>query len=715
MELFRPDKPICSINEDKFQRYDFAKRIAEIVSTGSYPESLVVSIYGKWGEGKSSVLNFIKNEILDSAFIINFNPWLFSDEKQLIKAFFEAIAISVGKKLKDGKQRAAEFFIDYADSISSISELIVPLSSSAVKAGKKLAEKFKKDSIEDLKEKVDKLIIEANTNFVVFIDDIDRLDITEVQAIFKLVKLGGDFPRTAYVLAFDDDKVAEALGPKYAQRNKTSGYEFLEKIIQVPLQLPKANTATLRNYTLELLDNAVKCTQVTLSKREIEGFINNFDKAFLPALNNPRLGVRFANSIGFSIPLVNGEVHLGDLMTIEGIKTFYPELYHFIRNNPHSFLNNYSTIAQRHTGPLAKKGDKEKAKSKIETILEPYFEQKESIIQMLIDLFPQLRSIYESYHYPTETYQRWYREMRICSPHHFERYFSYVVRNGDISDVYFKGLLATIETDSIEDSERIFSDELKTLNPEIFLFKLDQHIPSLSAEISSKLAKILASLGTCFPVTFMHLFFSPRTQATFTIKKLLERTNKENRLGPCSFILKNAKPLNFALEIFNTINDNGENSSEVFISQKDFIVLSKDLADRLNTEINELNIWDLFFDYQIREALELISKFYINNAQERLIQQLRLDNLNSLKIVRMFSPTIMEVNDSKSYKGEFTQESYNEMKSLIDPQLVYDATISTFGNLNFDSDKNEKPDRFSDNNLIALFQQIHIENLKLKS
>jgi predicted KAP-like P-loop ATPase len=88
MELFRPDKPVSLQKEDKFQRYSFAKRVAEIVSSGKYNKSLVIGIYGKWGQGKTSVMQFIKNEIPDNAVTINFNPWQFQDQQQLLNSFF---------------------------------------------------------------------------------------------------------------------------------------------------------------------------------------------------------------------------------------------------------------------------------------------------------------------------------------------------------------------------------------------------------------------------------------------------------------------------------------------------------------------------------------------------------------------------------------------------------------------------------------------------
>ena len=92
---YNNDKPVSSREEDAFQRFEFAKRIAGIVSSSRSDKSMVIGINGKWGEGKSSVLNFIRKELAEDTVVVNFNPWLFSDEIHLIKSFFDLLTISL--------------------------------------------------------------------------------------------------------------------------------------------------------------------------------------------------------------------------------------------------------------------------------------------------------------------------------------------------------------------------------------------------------------------------------------------------------------------------------------------------------------------------------------------------------------------------------------------------------------------------------------------
>lgn len=706
MELFRPDKPIDSESEDKFQRYQFAKRIAAITSSGKYGKSMVVGIYGKWGEGKTSVMNLIQKELPPETVVINFNPWFFNDEKQLVKSFFENIAHGLGKKLKNKTERAIDFVSNYADSIGTLADIKQPGLGGVFSFSKKIVERFKKDSIEDLKRRVDDLIIEANTNFVVFIDDIDRLDINEVQSVFKLVKLVGDFPRTSYVLSFDDDMVASALGPRYGNRDKISGYEFLEKIIQVPLYLPKANKQALRSYTLNLVDVVFNNLEIKLTKEEIGGFISKFDEAFLPAITNPRLGVRFSNSIGFSIPLLLKEANIGDLMTIEAIKIFYPELYHFIRNNPSYFLRSYSNSYSSHN---TNEDDKRKAINAIDEKINIYgVDLGKHIQDMLMNLFPQLRTLYQNYLYRDETYQQWYRERRICSHSYFERYFSYVVKDGDISDAHFQEIMHGLALITVEELYKRFSLELPKLKPADFLFKVQQFIPTYDNDEALTLAKTLAKSGDYFP-TAKELFSSyGKDQAAYVIQKLLEIISEENRLQACLDVLAYANSFEYLMEIQYRFRLKSSSSYEVsFLSDEQNKKISEFIISKIE-EDHKLDFFAVLPDYEIlrilfmyeevgklKEAILLLEK-HLNSSQKGL-----------LDILKIFTPTITSSSKPMPYKANFTVESFNNLKKFVDIDNLYNESIKAYGGVEFIEVEDLRHSELTDENLIALFQKMY--------
>jgi hypothetical protein len=57
------DQPIQTSNQDRFGRKQFAQRIAHVVASREDKSGIVVGIYARWGEAKTSVLNMIKEEL----------------------------------------------------------------------------------------------------------------------------------------------------------------------------------------------------------------------------------------------------------------------------------------------------------------------------------------------------------------------------------------------------------------------------------------------------------------------------------------------------------------------------------------------------------------------------------------------------------------------------------------------------------------------------
>lgn len=93
------DSPIQSIEEDLLQRSGFVENLCRIFQTASPNESAVFALHGEWGSGKTSVKNLLLKELEKrgeaSPIPIEFNPWAFSGQDQVLEAFFTEIAKAV--------------------------------------------------------------------------------------------------------------------------------------------------------------------------------------------------------------------------------------------------------------------------------------------------------------------------------------------------------------------------------------------------------------------------------------------------------------------------------------------------------------------------------------------------------------------------------------------------------------------------------------------
>lgn len=219
------DQPIKNADQDLFGRANFSKRVAQVIANRKEKDSIVIGLHAPWGEGKTSVLNMIMEELKNSQniLVVNFNPWRFTDENTLLKQFFKFLAEKFDASLETKSERLSSFANKYAGALSPISAF----GFNAKEIVKGFSEIVPDADLESLRERIETILSENNKRIVIVMDDIDRLDKEEIQAIFRLVKLSADFSNTAYILSFDIERVAEALAEKYGSIE--AGKSFLEK------------------------------------------------------------------------------------------------------------------------------------------------------------------------------------------------------------------------------------------------------------------------------------------------------------------------------------------------------------------------------------------------------------------------------------------------------------------------------------------------------
>ena len=86
------DEPIRAVDEDFLNREPFSKNLSDSIIEWSGEKSLVIGLYGKWGTGKTSVIN-ITEEIIKQApkkqqpIIVHFSPWEYSETDDLVEPF----------------------------------------------------------------------------------------------------------------------------------------------------------------------------------------------------------------------------------------------------------------------------------------------------------------------------------------------------------------------------------------------------------------------------------------------------------------------------------------------------------------------------------------------------------------------------------------------------------------------------------------------------
>ena len=244
------DYPITKCNEDQLGRTHLARHVADMLRTAPAAHSIVFGLSGSWGSGKTSVLNMVR-ELLgkddDPPAIVHFNPWNYPVGTDLVRPFLNLLASEIrnarsGEAAKKLAEDVIEAIGDYANALDPI----IPPQLGVLGSLARIFSTRRKDALsqktpEELKRQLaDKLLL-LHLRIVVMIDDLDRLPNEMVCAVFQLVAAVADFPRVSYLLSYDRNNVVRALH----EVQKCDGDEYLEKIVQVPLELPQPSIGAL--------------------------------------------------------------------------------------------------------------------------------------------------------------------------------------------------------------------------------------------------------------------------------------------------------------------------------------------------------------------------------------------------------------------------------------------------------------------------------------
>ncbi|GAB5561674.1 MAG: hypothetical protein SynsKO_33210 [Synoicihabitans sp.] len=382
---FPSDQPLEHLEEDRLERRGFAERLAADLLSWHGRHSLVVSINGEWGSGKTTLNNFVKEELESKGnpLIVEFNPWQWSGQDRVFEAFFAVVRAEFQStdQQKETEQLAERWeafaaWTKLGASISTKLEQVVPpllgtslvgallansgttpaLQWAGVSVGlvgvvlwglvtvvPEIAIQFvelvrrdqKTPTLSQLRSEIttqlEKLRKDGRTVLIV-IDDIDRLSKEEIRTVFQLVKANADFPNLVYLLLFQKDIVVSALSDVVADR----GEEYLKKIVQVEFDLPQAPRSKMTQIFQNDLNWVIERSKPRMhwDKDRIQHL---FSDHFFPYFRTLRDVKRFIGTFDFYF---NGHINEGvlevnpiDLLAIEILRTFDHQAYLTVRDS----------------------------------------------------------------------------------------------------------------------------------------------------------------------------------------------------------------------------------------------------------------------------------------------------------------------------------------------------------------------------------------------
>ncbi|NIE66951.1 P-loop NTPase fold protein [Burkholderia sp. Ax-1719] len=291
-----------------------------IRDAGGQPVSIGIS--GSWGTGKSSLVKMIGTSLGEADgdgkryLFVEFNAWLyqgFDDAKLALLQSVSDVLSEEAKKQKTFLEKAADFAkrVRWFRAL----KLAAPVAQSALLGGavggpvgailggvtglfsgslkeadiekakkayddlapeiKELLKEREAESpqkeIEGLRKAFAELLESLQVTLVVLVDDLDRCMPDTAISTLEAIRLLLFLPRTAFIIAADEKMIRSAVRAHFAQAHFDDELvtSYFDKLIQIPLQVPRLGVNEVKAYVLLLmLDLAVRRKSVNAEAAE---------------------------------------------------------------------------------------------------------------------------------------------------------------------------------------------------------------------------------------------------------------------------------------------------------------------------------------------------------------------------------------------------------------------------------------------------------------
>jgi hypothetical protein len=424
---------------------------------------------------------------------------------------------------------------------------------------------------------------------------------------------------------------------------------------------------------MDLIDEAIRQVKMELTLDEVNRFRAVFDETFIPAMVNPRIALRYANSLFFALPLLQGEVSLTDLMLTEALKVFYPQAYDFMRTNSAHFLTDNARERVRVTNDTP---DKEKVKSDIKALLAGFSEKnRQRITNVWEELFPQYKYINMNMGYADDSWRDWYLDKRICSGKYFERYFTYAVNLGDISDNTFQEFLRDLMVLPLNEATEKMKTVFESSEIADTIFKIRICEDRMNPLQSEKLAQILVRMGAELPVEEGKFSsYTSRAEGAKIIAQMIVNQEKDKRVYRAMDIYDGANSIDFAMEIHYWLMYKNQKADPKILSEVDESIIEKYFIDRFRKVGRIDTLFNIMSDGHLWRMLIWCNDHDPNGLSKDIEKVLAGNPAQAIRLIKVFIPSIMTWNSDgthETYKGAFSEKTYESVTKLIDPKPIY--------------------------------------------
>ena len=476
----------------------------------------VISLEGKWGVGKTTILQNVKKLIKenqeDIVIIDNFEPWMYGNEQSLVNNFFNSLLKSDNVKVNSSEIRK---------SISVLSRAII---NSSVKSN--LFEKMflSEKTVQESKEQINEYLRLCGKKIVFVIDNLDRVEDEKVLFLFRLIGTVLNFDRVIYVVLFDPNKVEKIFNEKL-----NIDYRYLEKIIQMQISVPENDSATIGRVVQRCTQNLLRA--YNLSDEQLEDY-TEFIECLCENIKDIRDYKRIVNSIIVKSLQNHSSLSKRDLLIMEYIKMSCFPLYQIVYRNGKFFISEAKMYNQELYVSTMRKEDYERDAKKF---FKQLFEKEEycKYQTILARIFPNVKKYCESttlYGVKTIESSEVERTRGIANAKYFSLYFSETENEFSILGDYIQKFVEKQNyncTNTEMDFERMLQDLPASLHKEL-LETIQLYLSKFEQKALSVLVRALIKYYWDIDDSSCFFALNARKRSTVIVSEILQMIDEED-------------------------------------------------------------------------------------------------------------------------------------------------------------------------------------------
>lgn len=601
--------------DDFYDRKSFINNIEDIINNAEYDDKLVISIEGKWGCGKTTILNRLeKKDAGKNVFISDFEPWLYNDTESLVIGLLDCIMKKIDGiqldylKMKNIKKYIIKSFFEFTD--KGIYDFVDGNHSMLLQK-----------SYKEYQNLVEEYLKKQNKKVVLVLDNLARTETEKIVLLCKYINEIFNFKGFIYILSFDPDQLKRNF-----EKNNIN-YEYIKKFIQIELQVPQIDKGNL-------IDVNVKCICNLLNLYKIENYELKDIETVSEYITDGRILKKVLNSSISSACREKKCINVVYQILLDILRMEDIELYYSIWENREFYLNilpNYRSNSNT--------SYEQKYFNKIKNILSI---KNERIKRILLLMFPELNKMLDDIWMPvcliTEKYnlnnKTYFNNYYISNNYYHNEIITYI-----INPICNKNLSTQLKNEI----EKKYRNIMKTQDGVVNFFNI------INTEINQFYNRYILFKIMIDNYEFVTNSFDNDEIQNFQkefcllMSKILLESDIEY-LNNCSkYFKRNYKYLNIFRHIIICMKEKSDNNRNINFLEKKF----NDIILRIFK--NKINLYDIK-NYSKNNIWCFYEYLEANEDNEKNVRNYMKNILSNNNIVRFINDFITYSYDGKKYK-----------------------------------------------------------------